>query len=153
MKTRSVILVVLVGVVLLLAACASLQQSRDDGNVQRIARLINEGRAAELTRMSAVPFLLDQEIVVLPRDVDTFWSTIIEVGFKVLEPALEAGERVGPDSYKQFYDSMEVRTYFKKYLKKSTRLLALGTGSGQRMLLLVRDSVGHRTIYGFKGPY
>jgi hypothetical protein len=153
MKTRSIILAVLAGVALMLAGCASLQRSRDEGSVQSIAGLINEGRADELNRMSTVPFLLDQEIVVLPKDVATFWHTAVEVGFKVVDPTLEAGEKVGPESFKRFYDSFEVRTYFKKYLKKNTRLLTLTTGSGQRILLLVKAGLGGRTIYGFKGPY
>jgi len=103
--------------------------------------------------MSAVPFLLDQEIVVLPQDVAAFWDTIAAVGFQVTEPALETGEPVGPDSYKLFYDSFEVRTYFKKYLKPNARLLTLSVHGGQRLLLLVRDRFGRRTVYGFKGPY
>jgi len=103
--------------------------------------------------MTELPFLLDQEIVLLGKDVQTFWSTIIEVGFKVEEPVLERGVKIGPDSYKEFYDSMEVRTFFNKYLKKQSRLLELKTNTGRRILLLVTDTLFTRTIHGFKGPY
>jgi hypothetical protein len=139
--------------VLLLASCASIQRSKDEGNIERISELINTGQAEKLTTMSELPFLLDQEIIVLPKDVATFWSTIVEVGFKVEQPALERGVRVGPESYKEFYDSMEVKTFFKKYLKKQSRLLELKTSTGQRILLLVTDTLFTRTIHGFKGPY
>lgn len=139
--------------VILLASCASIQRSKDEGNIERISELINTGQAEKLTAMTELPFLLDQEIIVLAKDVATFWSTIIEVGFKVEEPALERGARVGPESYREFYESMEVETFFKKYLKKQSRLLELETSTGQRILLLVTDTLFTRTIHGFKGPY
>jgi hypothetical protein len=139
--------------VILLASCASIQRSKDEGNIERISELINTGQAEKLTAMTELPFLLDQEIIVLARDVETFWSTIVEVGFKVEEPSLEKGGKITPESYKEFYDSMEVETFFKKYLKKQSRLLELKTETGQRILLLVTDTLFTRSIHGFKGPY
>ena len=139
--------------VVLLASCASIQRSKDEGNIERISELINTGQAEKLTAMTELPFLLDQEIIVLAKDVETFWSTIVEVGFKVEEPSLERGAKVAPESYKEFYDSMEVETFFKKYLKKQSRLLELKTNTGQRILLLVTDTLFTRSIHGFKGPY
>ena len=137
----------------LLASCASIQRSKDEGNVERISELINDGQVDRLTAMTEVPFLLDQEIIVLKTDMATFWSTIVEVGYKVEEPTLEQGVMVGPESYKRFYESMEVETFFKKYLEKRSRLLELKTNTGQRILLLVTDTMFTRTIHGFKGPY
>ena len=139
--------------VILLASCASIQRSKDEGNIERVSELINTGQAEKLTAMTELPFLLDQEIIVLAKDVSTFWSTIVEVGFKVEEPSLERGVKVTPESYKEFYDSMEVETFFKKYLEKQSRLLELQTNTGQRILLLVTDTLFTRTIHGFKGPY
>jgi hypothetical protein len=139
--------------VLLLSSCASIQRSKDEGNIERVSELINTGQAEKLTAMTELPFLLDQEIIVLAKDVATFWSTIVEVGFKVEEPSLERGVEVTPESYREFYDSMEVETFFKKYLKKQSRLLELKTNTGQRILLLVTDTLFTRTIHGFKGPY
>ena len=139
--------------VIFLASCASIQRSKDEGNIERISDLINTGQAEKLTAMTELPFLLDQEIIVLAKDVETFWSTIVEVGFKVEEPSLERGAKVTTESYKEFYDSMEVETFFKKYLKKQSRLLELKTNTGQRILLLVTDTMFTRSIHGFKGPY
>lgn len=149
MKKLPYLLLILV----LFASCASIQRSKDEGNVERISELINTGQADKLYGMTELPFLLDQEIVLLGKDVKYFWSTIVEVGFKVEEPVLERGVKVGPDSYKEFYDSMEVRTFFTKYLKKQSRLLELKTNTGQRILLLVTDTLFTRAIHGFKGPY
>ena len=149
MKKLPYLLLVLV----FFASCASIQRSKDEGNIERISELINTGQADKLYAMTELPFLLDQEIVLLGKDVQTFWSTIVEVGFKVEEPVLERGVKVGPESYKEFYDSMEVRTFFNKYLKKKSRLLELKTNTSQRILLLVTDTLFTRTIHGFKGPY
>ena len=139
--------------VILLASCASIQRSKDEGNIERISELINTGQAEKLTAMTELPFLLDQEIIVLAKDVATFWSIIVEVGFKVEEPSLERGVKVGPESYKEFYESMEVETFFKKYLEKQSRLLELKTNTGEKILLLVTDTLFTRSIHGFKGPY
>ena len=111
MKKLPYLLLVLV----LFASCASIQRSKDEGNIERISKLINTGQADKLSAMTELPFLLDQEIILLDKDVRTFWSTIVEVGFKVEEPVLERGVKIGPDSYKEFYDSMGVRTLFNKY--------------------------------------
>ena len=57
------------------------------------------------------------------------------------------------NSYRAFADTMEVKTFFSKYLKKGARVLELSTGSGRRIILLVRDTLFSRTLYGFKGPF
>jgi hypothetical protein len=64
--------------VLLLSSCASIQRSKDEGNIERVSELINTGQAKKLTAMTELPFLLDQEIIVLAKDVATFWSTIVK---------------------------------------------------------------------------
>jgi hypothetical protein len=138
---------------LLFASCATIQRSRDQGSVAQVAQMINEKHADRLIGMSVTPFLLDQEIVLLDRDVATFWKTVVEAGFRVEEPVLERGERIDESSYRQFFDSMEVRSFFKRYLERGTRLLELRTSEGQRILLLVTDSWFSRKIHGFKGPF
>lgn len=139
---------------ILLASCASLQHSWDQGNVQTVARLINEGQADKLAAMSAVPFLVDGEIVTLKPDVASFWSGIVKAGFKVEGATLVQAAALVPDSYKQFANTMEVKTFFAQYVKKEARLLELGTSkSGKRIMLIFSDSWFKKTIYGFKGPY
>ena len=103
--------------------------------------------------MSRLPFLLDQEIIVLKKDVESFWTNIVHAGFTVDEPELERGTPISENSYLEFYDSMEVKTFFKKYLDRGTRLLELKTGKGQKILLLVRERCCSRQIRGFKGPF
>lgn len=143
----------MLAVLIFLASCASLQHSRDQGNVQTVAKLINEGRADTLAAMSAVPFLVDGEIVTLKPDVASFWIGIVKAGFKVEGATLVQAAPLAPDSYKQFADTMEVKTFFTQYVKKEARVLKLGTSrSGKKILLIFGDSF-KKTIYGFKGPY
>jgi hypothetical protein len=138
---------------LLLSSCAGLQRSRDRGDARYIADLINSGKPQELTRMSAVPFLVDGEIVALPGDVAAFWQNAVKSGFRIPSPELASAEPLRADSYREFADSMEVKTFFKKYADRDARLLELESSSGQSVLLLVKDSWGARKLYGFKGPY
>ncbi len=138
---------------LLLSSCASLQRSWDQGNVEMVARLINSGQGQALAAMSSTPFLVDGEIVAMKPDVAAFWSGIIKAGFKVEGPTLEQGAPLTADSYKQFADTMEVKSFFAQYVKKDVRILELRTAtSGDRILLIFRDSYS-KTIYGFKGPF
>jgi len=136
---------------LAMASCATI--ARDERRVEGIARLVNASQAEKLAAMSTVPFLLDQEILVLPQDVVFFWKGTLAAGYRMQEPDLERGSAIGPDSYRAFHDSMEVRTFFKKYLKQGTRLLELKTADGRRVLLLVRSTAFSRRICGFKGPF
>jgi hypothetical protein len=120
--------------------------------VESIARLVNTGQAERLAGMSTLPFLLDQEILVLSQDVAFFWTSMIEAGYRLEEPRLEGGSAIGPDSYKEFRDSMEARTFFKKYVRKGSRCWN-APADGRRVLLLVRFTAFSRQISGFKGPF
>jgi hypothetical protein len=143
-----------VAALILLASCASLQHSWDQGNVQTVAGLINEGQADKLAAMSAVPFLVDGEIVTLKPDIASFWSGIVKAGFKVEGATLVQAAPLSPESYKQFANTMEVKTFFAQYVKKEARLLELETSkSGKKIMLIFSDSSFKKTIYGFKGPY
>jgi hypothetical protein len=153
MRVKPRLLIPALAAVLALSSCASIQQAQDRGRVGQIAELINAGSAEKLAAMSAVPFLLDQEIVPLRQDIESFWKDAVKAGFKVEGPALEKGTPVTADSYRSFADTMEARTFFSKYVKKGARVLELSTSGGRRIVLLVRDTLFSRTLYGFKGPF
>ncbi len=119
-----------------------------------VAQLINQGQSQKLAAMSATPFLVDGEIVSLKSDVSSFWNGIVRAGFRVEGATLEQGVPLTGESYKQFADTMEVKSFFSQYVKKDARILELRTStSGDRILLIFRDSWGTKTIYGFKGPF
>jgi len=146
-------LAAVIAAIVSLASCASLQRSQDEGDAKRIANLINAGNAQSLAGMSASPFLVDQEIVVLPADVSGFWQNAIAAGFRVDGAALERAAPVTAASYTEFAGTMEVKSFFAQYLKDGARILELSTGAGRRVLLLTRKAWFTLKIHGFKGPF
>jgi hypothetical protein len=146
-------LVVPLLVSVVLASCASIQRSRDQGSVRQVANLINSGDSGRLTSVSASPFLLDGEIVPLPADVASFWQGIVKAGFRVEGAALDKGAPVGAESYRDFADTMEVKSFFARYVKDGTRILELTTSAGTRIRLLTRSQWFSWKILGFKGPF
>lgn len=146
-------ILLLLAVALLVSSCATMKMSKDEKDIYYISDLINTGDDAYLAKMSQLPFLVDQEIIVLEKDVAAFWANIIKAGFTVEDPVLESGLPVDDTSYMEFYDSMEVETFFKKYVPAKARLLELETGEGQRILLIVEKKWLSRKLYAFKGPF
>jgi hypothetical protein len=139
--------------VVLLSSCASMQRSQDQGSIRLFADLINSGKPEKLAQMSARPFLVDREIVALPADVATFWQGLVKAGFRVGETEMESASPLSADSYRLFSNSMEVKTFFSKYVSKNARLLEMRTSTGQRILLVAGDEWMTKKIYGFKGPF
>ncbi len=151
---RALAAAVIMSTLALLSSCASLQRSWDQGNVETVVRLINEGQSQKLTTMSSTPFLVDGEIVALKADVASFWSGIVKAGFHVEGATLVQGAALTADSYKQFADTMEVKSFFAEYVKKDARILLMRTSTaGDRILLIFRGNWSSKTIYGFKGPF
>jgi len=143
-----------VALVVILSSCASIQRSWDQSNVEMVVQLVNDGQAQKLAAMSATPFLVDGEIVALKPDVASFWSGIVKAGFRVEGATLAQGVALTDESYKQFADTMEVKSFFAQYLKKDARILELRTAtSGDRILLILGGGWPTKTIYGFKGPF
>ena len=136
-----------------LASCATLQRWGDQGAVKQVVQDINAGRAQALTAMSATPFLIDGEVVPIAGDVSDFWDGIVKVGFRVDGAALDQGITAGPESYKQFAATMEVKAFFSRYVKGGSRVLDLTTGSGMHILLLMKSDWFSWKILGFKGPF
>ncbi len=149
MKRYAVLSIVL----LVLVSCASFQRSRDESDVQRIAGLMDAGKAQELADLSAVPFLLDRDIVVIRGDVADFWQGLAKAGFRLGGVKLESAEGVAGESYKEFADTMEVKVFFDKYAGAGSRILRLASGSGSRFLLLMGSDPFKTVIYGIKGPF
>jgi hypothetical protein len=152
-KTPRLALVVPLLVSVVLASCASIQRSQDQGTVRQVAALINSGDSARLASLSASPFLLDGEIVPLPADVASFWQGIAKAGFRVEGAALDKGAPVGAESYRDFAATMEVKSFFARYVKDGTRILELTTSAGTRIRILTLSQWFSWKILGFKGPF
>jgi hypothetical protein len=138
---------------LALSSCASLQHGSDQGAVKEVADLINAGQSQKLAAMSVTPFLVDQEIVPLKADVTSFWDGVVKAGFRVDGAALQEAAMADANSYTQFANTMEVKSFFSRYVKKDARVLRMSTSGGSHILLLVRSDWFSRKLIGFKGPF
>ena len=136
-----------------LASCASFQHGQDQGALRQVADLVNAGQAQKLAAMSVVPFLVDGEIVLLQADVAAFWDGIVKAGFRLEGATLDQVAAAGAGSFRQFADTMEVRTFFIRYVKKGARVLQATTSTGARVLLIVKSDWFSWKIIGWKGPY
>jgi hypothetical protein len=143
----------LLAAVLALAGCASLQPAaRFERSADHVIELINSGRAADLASSSAVPFLLDGEILLLRSDVADFWRGVAGSGFKIgPQPTLHA-VALDDRSFERFASTMEVRTFFSKYVSRQGSLVVVETGRSRILLLLDRGKWGRTLIVGFRGP-
>ena len=121
--------------------------------MKEVADLINAGQSQKLAAMSVTPFLVDQEIVVLKPDVAAFWDGVVKSGFRVQGATLEAASATDAGSYAQFASTMEVKSFFARYVKKDTRVLRMSTSGGGHILLLMRSDWFSRQLIGFKGPF
>jgi hypothetical protein len=139
--------------VAVLTSCATLQRSQDEGNARQVTDLVDSGQAEKLAAMSALPFLLDQEIVLLPADTAAFWKALAAAGFHLGAAGLLRALPAAPENFSESAPSMEVKTFFKKYVHEGARILELETGAGRKVLLIIGEEAFSRKIYGFKGPY
>jgi hypothetical protein len=140
-------------IVFALASCATLQRWGDEGAIKQVVADINAGKSQSLAAMSVAPFLVDGEIVAIGSDVSDFWAGIVKAGFKIDGATLDQGTAVGPESYRQFAATMEVKAFFNRYVKKGSRILELTTGAGTHVLLMMKQDWFAWKIIGFKGPF
>jgi hypothetical protein len=139
--------------ILALASCATLQRWGDEGAITQVVADINAGRSQALAAMSLTPFLVDGEIVAIASDVSDFWAGIVKAGFRIDGAALDQGTVAGPESYRQFAATMEVKAFFNRYVKKGSRVMSMTTKAGTHVLLLMKKDWFTWKILGFKGPF
>jgi hypothetical protein len=136
----------------ILASCATTPYAPSERKVQRLVALIDSGGVGAVKSLAAAPFLLDGEILLRQSDVEAAWANLKAAGFKLGSPAIASIARVGPDSYKLFADSMDVRVFFKKYLDKDSSVVGLDAAEGRYYLILNREIKGYPRIQGIRGP-
>jgi len=137
--------------VLMLASCASLKNG--EATTLRVDQYIEQGNSDELSHLSASPFLIDAEIVKLPADTNTFWKSLANLKFRT--GALKVTESLPTDASGQaiFGDSLEIRSFFAKYVDPAARVLVAETASGKKFAFVVKEQSSTSILYAFKGPY
>ena len=89
-----------------------------------------------MSGLTSTPFLLDGEIIILEKDISMIWKNIRDSGF-TFEKAFETESMpVGAGDYRYFADSMEVKTWFSKYLPEKASLVKIKAKNGLYYFIL-----------------
>ncbi len=139
-------------VLLLAASCTTVPVSQRENRVEALIEELNTAPVDRLMELSARPFLLDGEIIILETDLAMMWTNLRDVGFTFRSATLEDLGPVTPTTYLSFADTMDVRTWFEKYAAEDAGLARIATSHGTFLII-----TGDRTrrlpqIFGFTGP-
>ena len=148
-KIRSGFSIVLL-FVLVLGACATRPYVQKEGSVLKLVEAINNGEAAA-RELAEAPFIFDGEIILMQNHLTILWTNLHRAGFRMSEASIVRSEPVTENSWREFGDSFDVKTFFEKYLDRDTSLVEIKARSGSYIFLLNRERNGYPLIQGFKG--
>jgi len=143
---------VMAGILQVLLSCATVPYVQKEDKVVKLVELINRGGVNEVPGLASTPFLIDGEIVLLQKDLSEFWDNLHKAGFTIRSPRVAQNRFATVEDAKYFRDSMEVRTFFKKYTDRDTSLVQVRSADGTFFLLLGREVKGYPRMLGFGGP-
>lgn len=133
-------------------SCATVPYVQKEEKVVKLVELINRGGVNEVPGLASTPFLIDGEIVLLQKDLGEFWDNLHKAGFSIRSPRVEQNRFATVQDAQYFRDSMEVRTFLKKYIDRDTSLVRIRSAEGTFYLLLGREVKGYPKMIGFGGP-
>lgn len=144
-------------------SCASNPYSRWESSGEKVIELVNSGGDKALAAITASPFLFDKEIIILENDISAIWRNIYTAGFRFEDISELESVEILEDQYILFGDTMEVKTWFEKYLPKKPSLLKIRSEKGLFYIILGEKvrvkgsetggvSGSYPAIYGFTGP-
>ena len=152
MKRPTIQLGAVVLIALFAASCTTVPVAQRDGRVDKLLEELNTAEIDRVMALSARPFLLDGEIVVLEGDVRMMWTNLREVGFTFDSATIEELGPVDDTTYRSFADTMDARVWFDKYAAEDAGLARVDTTHGT-FLIVTGGKVGRvPQIYGFTGP-
>ena len=136
---------------ILLASCSTVPFARRESSVKAVTALVNAKDHQKLIRLSETPFLLDEEIIIMPGDVAFFWETALQNGLVIKEYTVESITPGEAEDYKYFSDSREIEIFFTKYVHEDSSIAKITSSSGVFFLLLTGKDGRYPRIFGFKG--
>ncbi len=153
MKRSLPVLAATVLLVLFAASCQTAPVAQRERRVDRLLIELNRADLERLMELSARPFLLDGEIILLESDLEMMWTNLQNVGFTFDAPTLRDLGPVDDTTWRRFGDTMDVRVWFEKYAAEDAGLAEVHTTHGT-FLIVTGDRVpGHLPmIFGFTGP-
>ena len=147
-KLAAVFILVLIA----LSSCTTMKAVPNDKAIGRFIELYNSGDTSRMTEMTSVPMLIDGEIVSRTGDADFFWNRLAEVGFSFEGVNSYIVEPVDDRAKYLFGDTMEVGTFFDKYVPDTAVIVRVKGPGGDFILLLSGRKGRYPFIFGFTGP-
>lgn len=139
-------------VAILGVSCTTIPVSQDQTRVEGLLAELNSASVDRLVELSARPFLLDGEIVVLERDIEMMWSNLREAGFRFDGATVESIGALGETDYLEFGDTMDVRVWFERYTSEDAGLARVRTSHGVFLIVTGENEDVGLQIFGFTGP-
>ena len=87
----------------------------------------------------------------LSEDVQILWTNVTASGLKMADFQVVESGPVGPDTYKEFADTLEAKVFVQKYLPKGTSFVRIKSGAREFDFLLDGARQGQPVVLGFKG--
>ncbi len=150
MLTMKKLIFLSLGAVIVFISCASLQYVQKEGDVLKLADLVNAGDSETLAEISASPFLFDGEIIMLPGDLERLWKNMAGAGLVMENPVVTEIVEVRADTPLLFGEAMEIKAFFQKYLPETARTARVAADSGNFIFLLNGKEQGYPKIHGVK---
>lgn len=126
--------------------------SQREGAVDRLLTRIAEGGAQERMALSALPFVLDQEIIMVERDLRTMWEQLTEAGFSLRNAELRSLDYGHDALYEAFGETMDMEVYFDRYAPEDVSVARVATDEGAFVLILGERERFAPVLHGLKGP-
>lgn len=139
-------------VVWLLAACSSLPYSMQAKKIDALIDLLAEGNAAETAASTALPFVLDQELLAMPGDVERFWELAYQAGLDFGSSMVLSIRSIDEESKKELGSTWDMSTYAEVYLPADASLVEVQTAAGRFLLLLGGRNRQLPILHGLRGP-
>jgi hypothetical protein len=144
--------VIVAAVTVFAVSCATVPRAQDENRVQSLLDELNTAPVERLVELSARPFLLDGEIVVLERDVATMWTNLRAIDFRFDDATIQELGTVSEDSYLEFADTMDVEVWFDRYTSDDAGLARVRTSHGTFLIVTGEGEERELQIFGFTGP-
>lgn len=147
-----VLLLLIIPVVVFISSCATVRGVPGKGPVGNLIDLLNSGDAEMMGKVTQIPMLIDGEIVSRKADALAFWIQVNKAGFKLKTRENFVLKPLNSATHLLFGDTMEVKTFFNKYVPK-TAITVEAEGTGGHYVFLLSGRTGkYPYVFGFTGP-
>ena len=139
-------------ILIILSSCTTMKAVPNEKAIERFIELYNSGDTERMTAMTSIPMLIDGEIVARNSDADFFWKSLDKAGFTLDGSESFTVKPLDSKSSLLFADTMEVSTFFVKYVPVTAVIVQVKGPGGDFVLLLSGRKGRYPFIFGFTGP-